>query len=62
MGYLAQAFDVRDMSDGIKWVLCEVDDSELRAYARDKVIKSFSRDIVVQKYLKLYSEILEIEM
>jgi len=57
-GYLAEPFDAIDLANGIKWVLSSQNYKDLCRNARDKVNRSFSNEIVVQKYISLYKGIL----
>ena len=58
-GYLADPFDTFDFAKGIKWII--EDDSrlhELSNCARRRALKSWSEDIIVDKYNMLYKEVL----
>ncbi len=58
-GYLAQPFDVEDLTKGIAWVLS--DDKRwqiLSKNARRKVEQEFDLQLISQKYVNLYQEIL----
>lgn len=58
-GYLAEPFDIKDLTTGIDWILGHSNKMDLSGKARGKIISSFSKEIVVEKYLSLYSEIIE---
>ncbi|MBN1971001.1 MAG: glycosyltransferase family 4 protein [Candidatus Delongbacteria bacterium] len=58
-GYLANPYDCEDLARGIDWVLCNSNYQELAKNARDKVLKYFDSKLVVEKYIKLYKELLE---
>ncbi|MFC1841325.1 glycosyltransferase [Thermodesulfobacteriota bacterium] len=58
-GYIAKPFDIKDLANGITWV---VEDTEryksLSQYAREKAIKNYSMDIIAQKHIDLYKQLL----
>jgi glycosyltransferase involved in cell wall biosynthesis len=54
-GYLARAFEVTDLADGISWVLA--DEARLRALkaaARTKAQREFGSDLQAQRMLAIY--------
>jgi glycosyltransferase involved in cell wall biosynthesis len=54
-GYLAQAFDVVDLAQGIKWVLADRKrHSDLRVNARQDAVARFSFPVVAEQYLRVY--------
>jgi glycosyltransferase involved in cell wall biosynthesis len=55
-GYRAEAFEVKDLANGIEWVLNN-ETSQLGDNARSKVIEKFDIKKVAQKYLELYKKI-----
>lgn len=58
-GYLAKEKSIEDLSAGLKWIIRDFDRyKELSMNARSKVINNFTNEIVGQKYIKLYNEIL----
>lgn len=57
-GYLAKPFDTSDLANGIEWVLNAPDYDELCKNAREKVVKEFDSKVVVEKYVRLYQEVL----
>ncbi len=59
-GFLANPYNIDDFSNGINWVL-ENDERhhKLRDNARQKVLKCFTSDKQVSKYLSLYEDILK---
>jgi len=59
-GYLAKAYDEIDLAKGIDFILNNSDVNEIRFNARNKVISEFSEEIVVNKYIKLYENILHL--
>lgn len=56
-GYLAEAFDEEDLAKGISWVLSHKNYENLSKNARKKVIRCFSEEQVIPKYIKLYKSI-----
>lgn len=57
-GYLAKPYDTNDLAKGIEWILNNKNYDTLSINAREKVIKEFSQDVVVEKYINLYKEII----
>ncbi|KMQ51547.1 glycosyl transferase, group 1 family protein [Chitinispirillum alkaliphilum] len=60
-GYLAKPFNTTDLKDGIQWVLNAPNYDELCKNAREKVLREFDSNVVAQKYIALYKEILNKE-
>jgi len=59
-GYLARAHDVKDLANGIEWVINNKNrQSKLSHRSRQRACLIWSKDVVVSKYLDLYKEILE---
>ena len=54
-GYLAKYMDADDLSNGIKWVLSH---PNLNTEARKKVVNTFSEEIVADKFIKLYKNLI----
>ncbi|MBQ6965580.1 MAG: glycosyltransferase family 4 protein [Bacteroidaceae bacterium] len=52
-GYVATYKDAQDFADGIVWTLTS-DRQALSTHARQKVMTTYSEDIVAQKYLEVY--------
>jgi glycosyltransferase involved in cell wall biosynthesis len=57
-GYLAEYKSVDDLANGIKWCLYEADARALSDHARQKVLMEFAEEIVIQKHVNLYREML----
>lgn len=57
-GYLVKPFDPVDLARGIEWVLNNENYKELCKNAREKVLKEFDSNVVVDRYIKLYKYIL----
>lgn len=59
-GYLAQAYDVEDLAKGIVWVLEDRQRyQKLRFSARKKAEQAFALELQANRYLSLFTEILE---
>jgi len=57
-GYLAKVADSTDLANGIEWVLNKLNYSELSANARNYAINEFSEDVIANKYIELYQNII----
>ena len=57
-GYLAKAFDTKDLANGITWVLDQNDSKELSNNAREQALKKFSEKKIAENYLNIYQKIL----
>lgn len=58
-GYLAKAYDVKDLSNGIQKIISSPTlQTEYGQYARDKITKSFDISVVAKKYQKLYASLI----
>ena len=55
-GYLAKAFDSRDLANGIQWVLNAKDYDLLVTKSREIATQNFDGNIVVQQYIRLYKK------
>ena len=58
-GYLAKAFDCKDLAYGISWIIENNLNTKLNEKAREYVENSFSEKIIALKYIDIYSKILE---
>ena len=59
-GYLANAFDVEDLSKGIQWVLADAERHKmLSRAAREKAVRCFSNSVVAAQYQKVYQQAIE---
>ena len=56
-GYLAQPYDEEDLANGIKWVLNYANPKELEENARNKILKKFSHEHLLEDYLNLFASI-----
>lgn len=57
-GYLAQAFDAKDLARGIEWVLFNTNAKDLCSNARKKVLDKFEMNKIGKDLKKVYAEIL----
>lgn len=57
-GYLAKAFDVTDLANGIRWVLENATDSGLGSNARKHAVSLFSYPVVARQYEKVYQSVI----
>jgi glycosyltransferase involved in cell wall biosynthesis len=56
-GYIASAFAVEDLSQGIAWVLENPERyQKLSNYARDKAIKEFTQELQARRYSSLFEQ------
>lgn len=59
-GYLAKPFEAEDLAQGIVWVLQEPErHQKLRDQARGKAKKAFTLTLQAQRYLALFTEVLD---
>ena len=58
-GYLAKAFDTRDLANGITWVLEQNASKKIGNNAREQVLKKFSEKKIIQNYISLYKKLYE---
>lgn len=58
-GYLAKAFDPKDLAKGISWVLEHSKNRQLRKKSRERVLKKFSYPIVSEQYKLIYKKIIK---
>ncbi|MCX6150718.1 MAG: radical SAM protein [Ignavibacteriales bacterium] len=57
-GYLAQAKNVEDLAEGIRWVLFEGNQNELKINSRAKAEKEYSMEKQALRYNELYQNII----
>jgi glycosyltransferase involved in cell wall biosynthesis len=53
-GYLAKAFDTKDLAQGIAWVLAQRESGLLGKCAREKAVAQFSEHVVSAQYVSVY--------
>jgi len=56
-GYVAEYKNAEDLAKGINWILNEANYAELSANARNKVVESYSENIIAEKYIELYKSL-----
>ena len=56
-GYLAKAFDTRDLANGITWVLEQSDSKKLGNNARERAVEKFSEKKISEDYVSIYKKI-----
>ena len=56
-GYLAELANVKDLAEGIDWVLQHDNYNEICRNGRQKIINSFESNLVAEKYLNLYQNL-----
>jgi len=57
-GYLGKPKNVDDIIEGINWIRLHPDLDELKAKCRKKILDRYSPEIVLEKYLTLYKDLL----
>lgn len=57
-GYLAKAYDIKDLANGIKWVLEQNKDNKLSIHSRNEAVARFDYNIVAEKYIEQYNKLL----
>lgn len=62
-GYLARPFEPEDLAHGISWVLKEKERlKQLSRAAREKSEEEFSVELMAERYIELYEELLDFEL
>lgn len=63
-GYKAKAFDIRDMAEGMDWVLSldEIRQEIVRVESRKRAVAHFDSRLIARQYQILYDEILQHEV
>ena len=56
-GYLARAFDTRDLAAGILWVLNHAQRARLGEQARTRAVARFSYPVVAERYREVYRQV-----
>ena len=58
-GYLANAFDVEDLADGIRWTITDSErNRQLSVNARRKAVECFDYPVVARQYAMVYQDVL----
>lgn len=58
-GYLAQPYQIEDLTQGIAWILEGDRHTKLCHRAREKVEQEFALEIQARRYLSLYQDVLD---
>jgi glycosyltransferase involved in cell wall biosynthesis len=54
-GYLAKAFDSKDLAEGIKWCIEDTKrNEEISKYAREYALENYSEEVVVKRFKEYY--------
>ena len=57
-GYLATAYDAKDFSAGIEWILSQTDtDIPLKLLSRKRAKNQFSEEININEYINIFEKI-----
>jgi|688.fasta_scaffold06992_20 glycosyltransferase involved in cell wall biosynthesis len=56
-GYIAQAFDTRDLAYGITWILEQSDSKKLGNNARERAVEKFSEKKISDEYVSIYKKL-----
>ena len=57
-GYLATAYDAKDFSAGIEWILSQTDtDIPLKLLSRKRAKNQFSEEIIINEYINIFEKI-----
>lgn len=57
-GYKALPFESEDLSKGVEWIIDNNIDNRIGKSARVKVLQEYSKEIIAQKYIHLYQQLL----
>lgn len=57
-GYIAEARSAKSLSDGMQWILQNNGTGTVSQHAREKVLATYSEDIVARQYSQLYESLL----
>jgi len=58
-GYLAKAFDTKDLANGITYVLDQIDTKKLGKNARQKALEKYLPKTIAEKYKSIYERVLK---
>jgi glycosyltransferase involved in cell wall biosynthesis len=58
-GYLAEAFNINDLANGIMWVLSNHKNKEIVKSTRERALKKFSPSIIAKQYYSIYEKVLK---
>ena len=57
-GWLAPAFDIERMAEGITWVLAQRETGRLAEPARERAVVRFATPVVAESYKAVYRQVL----
>ena len=58
-GYLATAFEIDDLANGIEWVLKDSDQRQaLSRAARERALRTWAPAVVIPQYLRVYETVI----
>lgn len=61
-GYLVEPFDVKDLAEGIKWIIeDEKRNKELGENARKYALDNYSEEVVTRKFKEYYSKLIRLK-
>ena len=60
-GWLAKPFDPADLANGISWLLRHPEPEQLRRAAREKAVSEYSLNVMGDRYMALYGDVLKNE-
>ncbi|MEN9862334.1 MAG: hypothetical protein RLZZ601_98 [Pseudomonadota bacterium] len=57
-GWLAPAYETKDLAKGIEWILTNQSSQEISQASRERAVKLFSEEVIGQQYLSVYKQTL----
>ncbi len=61
-GYLAQYRSSESFADGMEWIIKHPDKEKLNQQARQTVLDNFSENIIAEKHIKLYNDMVKLPL
>lgn len=58
-GYIAKAFEIEDLANGILWFLSHPDKEHLNKDVREQAVLKFSQKKIAEEYLNIYKNLLQ---
>lgn len=58
-GFLAKAFNIKELAQGILWILENNNDKKISRYSRKKILKNFSEQKISNEYINIYKSTLK---
>lgn len=56
-GYLAKPYEIKDLANGIRWILDHLNQNSVSGKAREKAVKYFDIDKITKRHIELYQEL-----